>query len=141
MPIGKGILATKGALKLSKIALDLLRRPSIDAHEVRDKLIELQDLILNAQMVLGDAQEENRQLKVRITELERFHDISVQFDLDQGVYWYRGYPYCINCWDADRKPILLEGPYRIANTSGSVAEREWVCPIHKTKFHLVPRRA
>ena len=140
MPIAEGIIATKGAIEVSKIALDLLRRPSIDAHEVRDKLIELQDLILNAQMVLGDAQEENRQLKVRITELERFHDISVQFDLDQGVYWYRGYPYCINCWDADRKPILLEGPYRIANTSGSVADQEWVCPIHKTKFHLVARR-
>jgi hypothetical protein len=91
MPIAEGITATKGALDVSKLALDLLRRPKIDPEEVRNKLIEMQDLIFSAQRALGEAEDENRQLNVKIADLARYANLGKDFKLDQGVYWYEKY--------------------------------------------------
>ncbi len=68
MPIAEGIAATKGTLDVSKLALDLLRRPKIDGEEVRNKLIEMQDLIFSAQRALGDAEQENRDLRRQLED-------------------------------------------------------------------------
>jgi hypothetical protein len=115
MPIAEGIIATKGAIEVSKIALDLLRRPSIDAHEVRDKLIELQDLILSAQRALSEAEEDNRALRRELDDRKALETLTADMEfVDDGGYWVRKsevaqgrtIPYCNVCW-ASSKAVPL----------------------------------
>jgi hypothetical protein len=63
MPIAEGIAAARLAMDAGSKALDLLRHPKIDGEAVRTKIIEMQDLVFSAQRALGDAEEENRDLK------------------------------------------------------------------------------
>ena len=135
MEIATGLSAVKTAVDLLTGLRDALTTRELKPHEIQSRIAEMQDLLLNARMALLDAKEEEATLKSRITELERVRDISKDFEYEEGVYWHRGYPYCVNCWDSDRKPIRLEGPYRIANTQSS-EYRQWTCPIHKTKYYL-----
>jgi hypothetical protein len=58
-----GSVAAKAAFEVSKVVLDLYRRPKTDANEVHARLLELQGLILSAQAALGDAEDEIRRLK------------------------------------------------------------------------------
>jgi hypothetical protein len=126
MPIAEGIAAAKGALDVSKLALDLLRRPKIDGEEVRNRLIEMQDLIFSAQRALGDAEQENRDLRRQLENSKRMADFGKDFTLAEGLYWRDKYPYCPTCWDVDRKPVRLGGPVYDINV-GEI----WQCPTHK----------
>ena len=92
--------------------------------------------MLDAQRALGDAEEENRQLKRTFEEMQRVSDFGKAFTFSEGVYWHREYPYCPNCSDAGHKPTRLNGPYRIANTPSGYKAREWICPLHSSIYHL-----
>ena len=131
-----GLSATKTGFELIKGIRDLLKRDQVDPHEISNRLMELQELMLEAQGSLGEAQDENRKLRHEIEELRRVADFGKEFQFDEGVYWCREYPYCPNCWDADKKPIRLDGPYHAASPEESV----WSCPVHRSKYYLKKRR-
>jgi hypothetical protein len=127
--IGAGITAVKAASEVTRIALDLTRHPRVDGGAVEAKLIELQGLIISAQSALVDAKSEIQELVSELAEARRIADFGKDFEFDEGVYWYRNYPYCPNCWDAKRVPIRLDGPYSTG----------WKCPIHNSNYFLQRR--
>ena len=74
--------------------------------ELYQKIVDLRDEIYKIS-------EENLSLKERVKELERQQDISAELARDGNVY-YRAVeggkkigPYCMACWDADRKLVNL----------------------------------
>jgi hypothetical protein len=72
-------------IKLVTDAVDLLKRPQIDPHEVQARLLELQGLMLEAREALSDAHDEKVNLEARITELTRMADIGKSFTFDGGI--------------------------------------------------------
>ena len=132
MPIIEGITAAKAALDASKVAIDLLRYPKIDGEQVRNKLIEMQDLVFSAQRSLADADEEHKGLQSRIVDLERYAEIGKDFQSADGVYWLGKSPYCPLCWEVDRKPVRLSGPHGASPIGGG--RFDWSCALHHATF-------
>jgi hypothetical protein len=132
--IASGLSATKAGFELVKSLREVLRKDEIDPHEVSNRLMELQELMLDARSALADAQDEKAKLEARIAELTRMADIGQRFEHKEGMYWYERFPYCPTCWDVDRKPVRLAGPVR--NEKDKVWNI-WTCPYHKTAFHLL----
>lgn len=98
--------------------------------------MELQQHILTMQAVVHDLADENRKLRYKVEEFERITDFGKDFESKEGVYWRDNYPYCPNCWEADRKPTRLAGPYRIANSPSTHPIKKWNCPIHNITYCL-----
>jgi hypothetical protein len=108
-----------------------LKRPDHDPGEISARLLELQDLMLDAKTSLIEAQEEHTRLQARIADLTRMADFGKDFRRSHGVYWHEAFPYCPTCWDVDRKPVRLAGPNRESGRLDS-----WTCPLHKASFML-----
>lgn len=134
MPIAEGIAAARLAMDAGSKALDLLRHPKIDGEQVRARLVEMQDLIFSAQRSLGDADDEAKNLRARIVDLERYVEIGKGFEASDGVYWHSGCPYCPVCWDVDRKPVRLSGPHNASPIGGG--RFEWSCALHGATFAI-----
>jgi hypothetical protein len=133
MPIGaiaSGLSAIKTGFELIKSVRELLKDPEVDTSEVLARLIELQDLMLNARVALVDADEENGKLKATIAELTRMAEFGKDFKSAHGLYWHSLNPYCPTCWDVDRKTVRLGGPVRV----GTRDQNQWTCPFHKSSF-------
>jgi hypothetical protein len=133
MTIAGGLSATKTGTELINSVRELLKRPQVDPGEISARLLELQDLMLDARIALSEAQEEKTRLENQIAELSRMAEFGKQFKSAYGVYWHEFYPYCPTCWDVDRKPVRLAGPSR--EPSGGPFEN-WTCPFHKVSFKL-----
>jgi hypothetical protein len=133
MTIAAGLSATKTGFDLIKGVRELVKRPDIDASEVSARLLELQELMLDARTALSEAQEEKVKLESRIEELTRMADFGKDFRMEEGVYWRDGVPYCPICWDVERKSVRLGGP---SGTSGFYGQMNWHCPFHKTPFGI-----
>jgi hypothetical protein len=132
MSIAIGISATKAGFDLIKSVRELVKRPDIDAGEISARLLELQDLMLDARDALSEAQDEKARLEAKVTELMRMADFGKDFKSEHGVLWYDGFPYCPTCWNVDRKTVRLGGP-------GEVGARNlcpWTCPIHKVEYRM-----
>jgi hypothetical protein len=144
MAIAEGIAAAKAALDVSKLALDLLRFPKLDAEQVRNKLIEMQDLVFSAQRALGDAEEENRNLKRQIDALKSEQEIEASLIFAQDTYWRRKPdgklegPFCPTCWDDTRKTMRLKryGEGEFVGHKGRAVRYD--CVLHKTEYFLPP---
>jgi hypothetical protein len=134
MTIAAGLSATKTGFDLIKSVRELVKRPDIDASEVSARLLELQELMLDARTALSEAQEEKVKLEARITELSRMADFGKDFTMEEGVYWRESVPYCPICWDVDRKSVRLAGPSK--NTGGFHGQLAWHCPFHKSSFGI-----
>ena len=130
MNITAGISATKTGFELIKSVRELLRRPEVDAAEISARLLELQDLMLDARNALSEAEDEKTKLEARIAELTRMADFGKDFVLWNGLYWLHKVPYCPTCWDVDRKTVRLGGPVTMTG------EDIWQCPIHKAHIML-----
>lgn len=122
-----------------KGAVEILKRPDVDAHEVSARLLELQGLMIEAQLALGDAQEEIRSLKQKLSEHDETRALrdDLEFVQDGGFYRRKSEsaqglfnPYCPVCWGDRRKAIplapLLNGFY--------------TCAIHKTNYQTSAAR-
>jgi len=131
--IVEGIAATRTGFELIKSLRELVKRPETDASEVLARLLELQELMLDARNALNDAQDEKAKLESRITELARMADFGKDFRKAHGVYWHETYPYCPVCWDVDRKPVRLSGPISVPN--GGPMD-QWTCPFHKQAISI-----
>ena len=131
MAIAEGIAAIKATVDVAKILSDQLNRPGFDVAMVRAKLHEMLIHAVNAQTALTEAQLELFDLRRQLQDRNRIQELGSHLIFDEGVYWYRDYPYCPNCWDAQVKPTRLDGPY-----ASSSQARSWICPIHKSKYFL-----
>src|ERR1035441_3285679 len=125
MDITAALSGAKTAFELARALQNGLARQQIKPEEIPARLMELQQHILSMQAIVHDLAEENWTLTSRIEELQRSADFGKDFTFEEGVYWHREFPYCPNCWDADRKPIRLNGPYKIPTSDKKV----WDCPI------------
>jgi hypothetical protein len=130
MTIAGGLSATKTGFDLIKSVRELVKRPDTDAAEISARLLELQDLMLDARTALSDARDEKTKLEARIAELSHMADFGKDFTSDRGVYWLEDYPYCPACWDVDRKPVRLSGPVWVGH------ETIWTCPFHKSQYRV-----
>lgn len=136
MAIVEGIAAAKAAFEVSKVALDLTRYPKLDSAAIHAKLLELQALILSAQQALGEAAEENRDLKTQLDDRERRKAFGETLSPEEGVYWQGAYPYCPVCWESEVKPVRLSGPF----ASNSAAHVRWTCPTHNSTYFVKRRQ-
>jgi hypothetical protein len=132
MTIAGGLSATKTGFDLIRSIREILKRQEVEPAEISARLLELQELMLDARTALADAQEENSKLQARIDELSRMADFGKDFKAAHGVYWYEKFPYCPTCWDVDRRPVRLAGPKGTGEQYN-----QWTCPFHRVDFALV----
>jgi hypothetical protein len=93
---------------------------------VRNRLIEMQDLIFSAQQALGEADEENRQLRRQLDDREALKAIEADLAFQPEEGWLLrksdGAKCCAACWGEQKKvaPLvpMMNGYYE--------------CPIHKS---------
>ncbi len=134
MTIATGISATKTGFDLIKSVRELVKRPEIDAREVSARLLELQELMLDARSALSEAADEKVRLEARLAELTRMAEIGKDFVSEEGVYWFARAPYCPICWDVKREPVRLSGP--LGSSQGINGRIDWSCSIHKATFGI-----
>jgi hypothetical protein len=137
MDIVSALSSAKTAFELARALQNGLAGGQVKPAEIPARLMELQQHILSMQAVVHDLAEENRKLTEQISELQCCADFGKDFVFEEGVYWYRNYPYCANCWDVERKPVQLAGPY--ATTTDT--SRLWHCPNHSKMNIYLKRRA
>lgn len=70
--------------------------------------LQLKGVLLDIQDAVYDLQDENRELRLKIEELENNQILESEIDYRGGAY-YRGEngPYCSRCWDAENKLVRL----------------------------------
>jgi hypothetical protein len=93
-----------GILDHAKEVADLVKKYNdLDLYQ---KIIDLRDEIFKLR-------EENQCLRERVKELEQAEDLSSRLRRDGNVYHLKeddgseSGPYCMTCWDADRKLVNL----------------------------------
>jgi hypothetical protein len=126
MAIAAGLSATKTGFKLIKIAVELLKRETVDVHEVQARLIELQGLMLDARSALVDAEEENRRLKRALEDQDDAKKLAedMEFQNDGGFYVRKSeagkglIAYCPLCCHS--KPCVRPGPSSVLFTRRSM---------------------
>ncbi|MGA7238904.1 MAG: hypothetical protein WBY44_24695 [Bryobacteraceae bacterium] len=136
MSIAVGISATKTGFDLIKGVRDLVKGPDVNAAEVSARLLELQELMLDARSALNEAEDEKKHLEARIAELTRKADFGAEFKFEHGVYWRDCYPYCPVCWDVRRDPVRLSGPVWRDGVHVAGGKCPYTCPIDKSDFAL-----
>lgn len=134
MAILEGITATKSALDVSKLLMDLLNRPDINVADVRGKVHELLIHVVNAQVALGEAQVELNTLRNELLDKEALKALEADVEFEQdGKFWVRKserqsglIPYCPACWGEQRKLVVM-APYSKPGV--------FRCPLHtKTAY-------
>jgi hypothetical protein len=139
--IGEGIAAAKLAFDAGAKALDESRRPNFEPDKLRTHLTAMQDHILSAQRALNEAEDENRQLRRQIEDMERVRDIhaDMEFQNDGGFYIRKserdaGNPvaYCSACYGDSKGTKLI--PLRPTGDEGA-----YHCIIHTTLFKTKAR--
>jgi len=132
------MLDIAASLSLAKNTLDLIRgvreavkQKKLSNEDMLDYLNTLQDKIVDMKTTLADADDENRELKRTITELQEklaerqfnkdhyeFHDNMVW---EVGI---RRQPYCPTCFYVDDRLVPLQQRGR----------QEYHCAIHEKNF-------
>jgi hypothetical protein len=77
------------------------------------RLLELQAVMLAAQRALGEAEEDNRQLKRALEDEKTARHLAERIVYASNVYWLKKIaggldgPFCTVCWDANKKLIRM----------------------------------
>lgn len=93
-----------GAIETGKEIIKLAQQ--LGSMEIQQKVIELQSQVLELQETVQTLRKENDELK----SVEQIDDELV---LDDNAYWHktapesRQGPFCMTCWDANRKKVRL----------------------------------
>jgi ribosomal protein S27AE len=82
-------------------------------REINERLIDLQQRVIDIQGMLAELIAENEVLRRQMTELEHSADIEKKLKLEESVYWtvqdgkrVDG-PLCPNCWDSKKMIVHL----------------------------------
>ncbi len=111
-----GLSAIKSGFGLAKELVDLLKQPDIDRAAIQTKLLELQQLILDAQASIGETAEENRQLRNALSQVENRKILEADMEMvPDGSFFVRRserdkgafIPYCPVCWGHEDKTVPL----------------------------------
>lgn len=88
------------------------------SEKAKDRKLDQEILELDHQTM--DLYQENTDLKHKIEKMESDNDFSKNIQIKDGVYYYKDEPdpYCIRCWDADKKKV------HVFKTEYDA----WVCP-------------
>jgi hypothetical protein len=133
MAILEGIAATKAALEVSKLVMDLLNRPDANMTDVRSRMNELLAHVVNAQVALGDALVELGSLRTQLEDKEAQKALNADMEIEtDGMFWVRKsqraaglIPYCPACWR--KRELTLLAP---AGSPGS-----YRCPVHQNTIY------
>ena len=92
-----------GMIEYAKELGELIKK--YNDQELYERIVKLREYLL-------ELREENVALKEKIGEMERANDISKRIKRDFNCYFLeedveKQNPYCLTCWDADRKLISL----------------------------------
>src|SRR3984893_5594286 len=106
-----GLSAIKAGFELIKGVRELLKEDKIDAVEIGNQLLQLQQLLLDARSALTDAEDQNAELVKELANNERVKELEKLMMYDQSVYWKltgngnerEAEPYCTVCWEEDRR--------------------------------------
>lgn len=92
----------------------------IIALSKKAKDYKLTQITLELEHQTMDMYQENIDLKHKIEKMENDNDFSKNIQIKDGVYYYKDEPdpYCIRCWDADKKKV------HVFKTDYGT----WVCP-------------
>lgn len=111
-----GIKAVTAALALAREVLNLSGAPQINKRTIQEKLDEMMVPVKDAQMALEKADVEITSLRASLHQIQRVQGFGDDFILAERLYWYKGFPYCPQCWDHDRKLTPMNGPWREGGT-------------------------
>ena len=132
--------ATKNVFDIFKGAWELLQKDHIDRAALAQQMTTLykafSDLQTHLDEVTRQAATEKTRLETRINELTQWVAIGESFKFGDGVYWREGAPYCPVCWEQDRKPTRLGGPWR---TLWVPHMENWACPFHNSTYQTLNR--
>jgi hypothetical protein len=129
MDIGTTIALAKSAADAFKAIRDAVGKKP---EAVNAELTKLNAIIFEMQEQLRQAHAEITDLTTQLHEAKRllqFND-ELQFRSETGVFWKGEWPYCPNCWEANRKPVRLQ----------EMANGIWSCPVEKASFSLDYRK-
>jgi hypothetical protein len=128
MTVAAGLSATKAGFDLIKGVREIFKHPEPDLGEISARLLELQELMLQARDALAEAQEENRRLQRLLDDREEQKALGSDLEMvpdgqffirkterDAGIF----VPYCPTCWGDGKKlvplaPYGVNGAYRCA---------------------------
>lgn len=129
--IEAGIKAVTAALELAKDVLGLSGAPEINKRTIQEKLDEMMVPVKDAQAALKSADVEIASLRASLDEIKRVEGFGKDFILEERLYWYKGFPYCPQCWNHDRKLTPMNGPWR---EPWAFWLEHWGCSIHQSNF-------
>ena len=133
-----GITAAKALLEVTAKVTDMAQSPETKMTDVRGKLHEMLIHAASALTVLNEAQIEIFELRHQLDDRNRLKELGSNLTFDEGVYWYREYPYCPNCWEVDQKPMRMAGPTQSSYSRDNVYD--FACHIHRFNHSVTGRK-
>jgi hypothetical protein len=131
-PITLGLASTavglvNGTISLLKEARDAAKRS--DDHDLKDKLSDVYDAVLELKELISNLREENEGLKKRLETRA-----NLRWDNRQKLYFAEGDsdPFCPACMDLNQKQIRLHPVYSDLDSSARIYRYD--CKICKNYF-------
>lgn len=87
-----------------------LKELLVDARNLAEGAhdLQLKEKLLDIQGLIYDLQDENRELRLKIEEMENNQFVSSEIEYKDDAYYRNDEgPYCTNCWDVKQKLIRL----------------------------------
>ena len=132
MDIASGLSALKSGFEISRTINQRIKEGKSYPNEIADQLLQLQQLMLDSQRALNDADEEIRKLKEEIVGLKGTQLLEQDLEwVEDGGFWVRkserdlgiAIRYCPLCWGDGQKLV----PLNPASGRGV-----FVCALHKS---------
>ena len=116
MTIAAGIAAVKNGFDIAKSIREGLKKPTLDRNEIANQLLLLQDIMLDSQRALSDADNALRALQTQLNtakelEADKLWEPDGSFFLRKSDKAAGNFiPYCPICWTAAKAAIPM-APY------------------------------
>ena len=130
-PLTLGLASTavslvNGTIGLLKEARESAKRS--DDHDLKDKLSEVFDSVLELKEVIGNLRDENNELRSRLEARAK-----LKWDPNEKLYFAEGDsdPFCPSCMDLKGQQIRLHEPYL-----GKNVHRKYECNVCKNGFGI-----
>ena len=143
MDLATGVTTAKYGFDLVKGLIEVLRGDLVDHHEISNRLMEIQQMLLDLQAALGDGHEQIRTLRGRLAAIDEAKALQADLEyVEDGHYLVRkseiqksSARYCPVCWGDQQKLVPL---------MPIVAGAKYYCQIHKqshmTNAHIENER-
>jgi hypothetical protein len=133
VPIEGALGAVKTGFELIKGVRELLKRDKVNPAEVSSKLVELQELFLEARGSLIEANDYIVKLEGELAAKAGLEELEKRLVFNQSVYWKRTGngdevepdPYCTVCWDKEK---------RLSHLRPGATKGTYICQIDRTGY-------